>query len=390
MRPDRGRLAIIAVFVLNGGVSGTLAGRLPALSDHLGLSPGSLGVALMMQAVGGLVAMPFAGRFLHRAGGRAATRWFMAAWGAALALPGMATSLPALIAAFVGLGAVAGFTDVAIVSQAVAAEKRLGGPLMSGLHGLWSIGAAAASGAGALAASAGTGYRANFFAAAAILAVLGSLAALALPPDPPRAAGPSGVKDPPRFALPTGTVLLLGLVAFSAAFAEGSCNNWTAIYLHTVAHASEGASAAGFTVFAGTMALTRLSGDHVRARFGAVRSVRAGGLVAVAGGVIVITSRAFPLSVAGFILFGAGIALVVPLSYAAAGHLGQYPAQAIAGVATVSYGSTLLGPGVVGGIASAVSLPASFLLITVLAVGIPVGARLMRSAEVFVPEIPAP
>jgi hypothetical protein len=110
--------------------------------------------------------------------------------------------------------------------------------------------------------------------------------------------------------------------------------------------------------------------------------VRAGGLVAVAGGVIVIISRTAPLSIGGFVLLGLGIALVVPLSFAAAGHLGPRPAQAIAGMATVSYGSSLVAPGAVGSIAGAASLPVSFMLVTALTVGIPVGARLMRSAEV--------
>lgn len=361
---------------------------MPALSDQLRLSPGSLGLALMMEAVGGLAAMPFAGRVLHRIGGRTATRWFMGLWGAALALPAVAPDLPGLIAAFICVGAVAGFTDVAIVSQAVAAEKRLGRPVMSQLHGLWSVGSGAAAAVGALVASLGVGLRANLFAVAAILALLGPLIALGLPPDPARPADSSPAEDPPRFSLPTGTVLLIGLVAFSAAFAEGSCTNWSAIYLNRVVHTSQGVSALGYTIFAWTMALTRLSGDQARQRFGPVRSVRVGGVIAIAGGAIVVLSRLAPLSIAGFVLLGAGIALVVPLSYAAAGHLGQYPAQAIAGVATVSYGSTLLGPGVVGGISDISSLPVAFLLITLMTVSIPLGARLMRSAQVSAPEDP--
>lgn len=115
------------------------------------------------------------------------------------------------------------------------------------------------------------------------------------------------------------------------------------------------------------MAATRLAGDRVVQHFGPVRTVRVGGLVAVVG---------------GFVLLGLGIALVVPLSFSAAGHLGPQPPQAIAGMATVSYGSSLIAPAAVGAIASAASLPAAFILITVLTAGIPLGARLTRSAEV--------
>lgn len=384
MKLDRGRLAVSAVFMLNGAVAGTLAARLPALSDHLRLSTASLGLALTMQAVGAIAVMPFAGRVVHRLGERNATRVWMAVWGVVLALPAIAPDLPVLLVAFLGVGLAAGLADVAINSQAVMAEKRLGKPIMSSLHGLWSVGAAGGSGIGALVTSLGIGFQAHLVTAAVVLAVLGPLSASALPPDPADAMGGSGqtAPKPPRFSLPTGTVLLIGLVAFGAAFAEGSCTNWTAIYLNRVVHTSQSLAAIGYTVFACTMAVARLSGDRVVQRFGPVRTVRAGGLVAVGGGMIVIIARAAPLSIGGFVLLGLGIALVVPLSFAAAGHLGPRPAQAIAGMATVSYGSSLVAPGAVGSIAGAASLPVSFMLVTALTVGIPVGARLMRSAEV--------
>lgn len=376
-----GRLAVSAVFMLNGAVAGTLAARLPALSDHLRLSTASLGLALTMQAVGAIAVMPFAGGVMHRLGARNGTRVWMAAWGAVLALPAIAPDLPVLLVAFLGVGLTAGLADVAINSQAVMAEKRLGKPIMSSLHGLWSVGAAGGSGIGALVTSLGIGFQVHLVTAAVVLAVVGALTASALPPDPAGGSDP-GVAKPPRFSLPTGTVLLIGLVVFGGSFAEGSCTNWTAIYLNRVVHASQGLAAIGYTVFACTMAVVRLSGDRVVRRFGPVRTVRAGGLVAVGGGVIVVISRAAPVSIAGFVLLGAGIALVVPLSFAAAGHLGSQPAQAIAGMATVSYGSSLVAPGAVGTIAGAASLPVSFMLVTALTVGIPVGARLMRSAEV--------
>jgi MFS family permease len=98
------------------------------------------------------------------------------------------------------------------------------------------------------------------------------------------------------------------------------------------------------------------------------------GLAAI-GYTIIVVSRSAPLSIGGFVLLGAGIALVVPLSYSAAGHLGPHPSHAIAGAATVSYSSTLITPGAAGAIASAASLPVSFLLITMLTVSIRVGAR---------------
>ena len=80
----------------------------------------------------------------------------------------------------------------------------------------------------------------------------------------------------------------------------------------------------------------------------------------------------------GFALLGIGVAVVVPLVFAAAGRVGPHPARSIAGVAGVAYGSGLVAPGVMGGIAAASSLTASFCLVGVLMAMIVVAAGVLR------------
>ncbi|KIX77128.1 hypothetical protein SF23_13765, partial [Streptomyces sp. MBRL 10] len=65
-------------------------------------------------------------------------------------------------------------------------------------------------------------------------------------------------------------------------------------------------------------------------------------------------------ALAGFGLIGLGIAVVVPLAFAAAGRSGPAPAQAIAGVATITYTSGLIAPSAIGAVADATSLVVSF------------------------------
>ncbi len=81
---------------------------------------------------------------------------------------------------------------------------------------------------------------------------------------------------------------------------------------------------------------------------------------------------------AGFGLVGLGIAVVVPLAFAAAGRSGPAPSQAIAGVATITYTSGLIAPSAIGGIAQAISLTGSFLLVTAVVCGLVAGARVLR------------
>lgn len=378
MRIPGERLAITALFTIHGAVTGSLAARLPAISDHLHLSPGVLGFTLLMPAVGGLLTMPFAGRVVHQFGARTAARVLVALWGAALTLPALAGNLGSLIAALLVFGACAGVSDVAINAQGVAIEGRLGYSIMSSLHGLWSVGSVIGSGTGALMAAFGVAYPVHLTMVAIVLAVLAPLAGTALPSTGKTpAAAPDGPR-PKRFSLPTGPVLLLGLVAFCAAFAEGSSINWSAIYLNRVTGANQAVAAAAYTTFACVMAVMRLSGDVVVDRLGPVVTVRAGGVSAVVGGVLIVLARGPVPAFAGFALLGVGIAVVVPLSFATAGRMGPHPGQAIAGVATVSYGASLIAPAVIGGVANAASLPAAFIIVAVLPLFIAVGAGLMR------------
>src|SRR4029453_18043478 len=98
------------------------------------------------------------------------------------------------------------------------------------------------------------------------------------------------------------------------------------------------------------------------------------------------------LAIPGFALIGIGIAVVVPLAFAAAGHSGGTPRQAIAGVAPVTYTSGLVAPAIVGGIAQATSLTVSFGVVTLLAAALipSAGALRRRSTAARTPQpVPA-
>ncbi|WP_344394991.1 MFS transporter [Actinomadura alba] len=370
----RARIAVAVVFAVHGAVSGSFATRIPWIQDRLGMSEGALGLALLAPAVGSLVAMPMAGRLIHRFGGRSATRWLLAAWCAALALPALAPGLPLLWPTLAVFGAVAGMSDVAMNAQGVLIQRHLGRSIMSGLHGMWSVGGLVGGALGVGAAHADLDARRHLAAAALLLLVVGGVAGRALleaRPEP-------GDVEPPRFVLPSRGVLIIGLVGFCAVFAEAASQDWCAVYLQKVTSASPGVSAAAFTAFAFTMAAGRLSGDLVVRRFGAVTVVRAGGLLAVLGGALVVIARTPPPAIAGFMLIGLGIAVVVPLAFAAAANAAPTPGEGVAGAATISYTSGFIAPSVIGAVADVTSLSASFIVVTALAAAMLLAAGALR------------
>ncbi|AVH59893.1 MULTISPECIES: MFS transporter [Streptomyces] len=371
----RARYAVAAVFAVHGAVTGSFATRVPWIQDHASVSAGQLGLALAFTAFGAACSMPLAGRITHRFGSRTALRGLMALWTLALILPSLAPNLLTLCLAMFAYGATSGMADVAMNALGVEVERRLDKSIMSGLHGMWSTGALIGSAAGTLAAHLGSDARLHHALAAASLTLLGLLACrwvLDLQ-------SAEDEEPPPRFTLPPRSALLIGAVGFCAVFAEGASLDWSAVYLRDQLGTSDGLAAASTTGFMLTMAVARLVGDAVVNRFGAVRTVRVGGVLATLGGLLIVVARNPAVAMAGFALLGFGIAVVVPLCFAAAGHSGPNPSQAIAGVATITYTSGLAAPSAIGGLAQVTSLVVSFGLVTVLTCGVAALARVLRT-----------
>lgn len=373
----RSHLAIATVFAVHGAVQGTFATRIPWIKDHLGLSAGELGIALVCPAIGSVVMMPLAGRLMHRLGSRTALRLLLVLWTAVLVLPPLAPGLPWLCLALLAFGASAGMADVVMNAVGVAVEEHKGKSIMSGLHGMWSVGTLAGAAVGIPAAHARLDGRIHLGVVAAVLVVV-ALVLCSQVPD----LHPAAEEDaPPRFALPPKSALVIGAIGFCGVFAEGGTADWCAVFLRDIAHASPAIAALAYTAFSCTMAVARLLGDIAVRRLGPVKAIRSGGVVATAGGLLVVLAHAPAPAITGFALIGVGISVVVPLCFAAAGRSGANPARTIAGVATVTYTSGLVAPAAIGGIAGTSSLTVSFGLVTVLTLGLVAGAGVVRPRQ---------
>ncbi len=367
--------AIALVFAVHGAVSGSLITCIPWFQQHFHLSPATLGLLLLCQPVGAFLAMPMAGRIAHRLGGRTATRLLILLWCAWLPVPALAPAPGWLFAAFLVYGMVAGTSDVLMNAHGVALERRLGRSIIAGLHGRWSIGSLAAGGVGILASGYGMGARDHLLAVTALLLVPAVVAGRALAPDEPVDAD---APAPRRFALPNRAILAIGLVGFCGTFAEGATSDWAAVYTSKVASAGPSTATAAYTVFMLCMAATRLVGDRVVGRIGAVAVVRGGGATAAGGAVLVVLARTPWLCIAGFALVALGIAVIVPLVFSAAGNSGGAAGEGVAGVATITYLSGLIAPAAMGWVAGALSYPAAFAMVALAAAAMAALAGTLR------------
>jgi predicted MFS family arabinose efflux permease len=373
----RARVATGAVFAVHGAVMGSFAARVPWVAGHVGVGVGGLGIALLMPGLGAMLAMPASGRLVHRHDLRSLTRVLILLWCAALLLPALPTSLVLLCGVLVIYGAAAGLSDVAMNAHAVLVEQRYGRSVMSGMHGCWSVGVLAGSAAAAVAIRVTPDARPHFLLVAAVLAVISVLASAWLLPHRPE----PELDAPPAFALPSRAVLLIGLIGLCAVFAEGAGLDWSAVYVHTILGHPASTAALTVSTFAVCMAAARFAGDRIVQRVGPVTTVRLAGLCAAAGALSVVLTRNVVTVVGGFALIGVGIAVVVPLVFAAAGRIGPHPGRSIAGAAGIAYGSGLIAPGIIGGIARLSSLTVSFIFVVLLTAAIAVSAGVLRPAR---------
>ena len=365
----RERIATRIAFFIGGFAVSAWAPLIPFAKRRLALDDAQLGLMLLCLGVGSVMMMPLAGGLAARFGCR---RTIIAAGAMiCLCMPALmlAPSIPVLAATLAVFGASVGVLDVVMNVQAVIVERASGRAMMSGFHGMYSVGGIA--GAGGVAAALALG--ATPLVAIACSAVLAALL-LAMARSGLLAQGGEG--DQPAFVLPRGRVLLVGAVCFAMFLSEGAVLDWSAVFLSTVRHADPATAGFGYVAFAVTMTLGRLTGDRIVQALGAFRVVVCGALVAAAGFTLAILSTSPTAGLAGFALVGAGAANVVPVMFSAAGRQRDMPTHlAVAAVTTMGYAGVLLGPAALGFVAKATSLPMAFGLLVALLLCVAGAAR---------------
>ena len=361
----------IAFFIAGFGIA-AWAPLVPYAKARAGLDDATLGLLLLCLGAGSILAMPISGMLATRYGCR---RVFSAGTLLiCLALPLLATvsSVPLLIATLFLFGAGLGAVDSTVNLQAVIVERASGRTMMSGFHGLFSVGGiAGAAGVSALLALGLTPLWAIVVVIALILAALIKAAPHLLP----YGSESSG----PAFAVPHGVVLFIGLLCFVVFLAEGSMLDWSAVFLTADKQIDEAYAGLGYAAFALTMTAGRLLGDTIVSRLGARRVIVLGGLFAAAGLMLATLAASWQVALVGYGLVGIGCSNIVPVLYTAVGKQTLMPASiAVPAITTLGYAGILAGPAAIGFIAHASSLSTAFLLIAALLVAVAISGRILR------------
>jgi len=346
----------------------------PYVKDRLVLNEADLGFLLLLLGLGAIAMMPVSGILMNKIGSRKVI--VASTFLVALSMPFLV-----IIPSFIGMAVVLflfgcgiGTVDVAMNAHGVQVQNLYGRPIMSSLHGLFSV--------GGLLGPLIIGFLMKsglepLYAAIAIALLLIILAVSqykylfdsdfekeTINQFTQATEGKSLNKN--KFQWLNGSILLLGFMCFSTFLSEGAMLDWSAVILRDLKDITPEFAGAGYAAFSIAMAVMRLLGDRIVSKLNSKTVVTGGGLVAVTG-VILIIAGSLPISILGFILLGTGAANIVPIFFSEGGKIpGVSPTTSISAITTMGYAGQLAGPALLGYIAHLFSLQIAFGLIAFL------------------------
>jgi MFS family permease len=361
----------IGFFIAGFGIA-AWAPLVPYAKARVGLNDGTLGLLLLCLGVGSIIAMPLAGALAARFGCRSVL--IVSSVLICLCLPLLASvsSLSLLVATLFVFGASMGALDCTVNIQAIIVERASGKTMMSGFHGLFSLGGIIGAGGVSGLLSAG---------ASPLIAMWGVVAfmVIALLSASPHFLTYGSESDGPAFAVPHGVVLFIGLLCFTVFLTEGAMLDWSAVFLSSLRNVDPSYAGLGYAVFALTMTLGRFFGDAIVRRVGANRVIILGGLCATVGLALSTLIPTWEAALLGYALVGAGCSNIIPVLYSAVGRQKVMPENvAVPAITTLGYAGILAGPALIGFIAHASSLSLAFLIVAVLLLGVSVSGRILK------------
>ncbi|MBC3947704.1 MFS transporter [Erwinia persicina] len=365
------RSATRAIFFVTGMAMGLWAALVPYAQMRTHAEAGQLGLLLLCLGGGSLIAMLGSGRIIGLAGCRRVIVVSVVLY--CLMLPLLATlaDIRLLAASLFVFGMGIGLADVAMNVQGTLVEQAADKPLMSGFHCLWSVGGIAGAGGGALLLGAGISPQTTTFWAVALIVLVTACSFPALltagGEDPHQ---PHDTASRPNFRL-----VLMAIMAMICFMAEGAILDWSGIFMTQDRGMAVEHAGWGFAAFAVAMSLMRATGDAVVKTLGRQHVLIIGGILGIAGYLIVVLVPGWTMALCGFALVGIGAANIVPVLITLAGQEKVMPVhRSVALVATLGYLGVLGGPALIGWVAHLTNLYVAFALVAAAFMVIVLGA----------------
>jgi len=361
------RVALGALFFFMGICFASWAARIPDIQSKFQLSEGQLGTLLLCLPIGSMLGLPIAGWSVHRYGSRSVILICSFAYAFTLPLIGLAPSLWTIAPVLMGFGVLGNIMNISLNTQALGLENQFGKSILASFHGIWSMAGFTGAGVGAGMIFLNFSPAAHYVVVALLSAVLILLSQKFVINDKPATGEEGGLV----LRKPDALLLRVGLISFLGMMAEGCMFDWSGVYFKKIVEAEPQYVSLGYVCFMGAMASGRFVTDKASNRFGKVPVLQVSGLLIFFGLLLSVVFPNLLTAAIGFLMVGAGVASIVPVSYGIAGRSKLYsPSVALALVSTISFFGFLVGPPLIGFVAELFDLKVSFALIGINGLGI--------------------
>lgn len=360
------RAGVCTLFACFGMTMATWAVHLPSVQRATGMSTAMVGTILLISGMGALAGMQVCGPLADRLGSSTVGLFAGAAMAVSVLAPLAASSTAWVAGGALLFGAATGSADVAMNAAAVDVERTYGRPIMGSFHAIFSMGSVAGSALATvgfllhlptLAASAAVAL----IVVAILLAVSGSLRGADLG-DPVVEVPAETPSEPTSRSAHLLRVIVLGSVAFLLLLSEGAAMDWSSLHAQQHFTAAPALGSVAFGCFVTAMTIGRFGADRIAGRFGSVATVRWGCVLAALGVSTVFLAPGIPVALAGWVLFGFGLAGGIPQVFTAAGNIGPASGRVLARVVGMGYVAMLAGPALIGWLAELSSINTALLL----------------------------
>ena len=344
------QIKVFGAFFVYSFCMGSMFPRLPDIQTAMGVGEGQLGLALIGSAVGTLISLTFAGRFIEAIGYRRVLLTAIPLLSALYALAMWAQGPLMFFLLLLPVGLTIGCIEIIINIEADRVEHAIGRRIMSRAHAFWSLGFFSAGMVGSFIAQTGLPVQIHLMIMIPVIIVATLVVLGRFEPAPHRAG--SSTDETPHFARPTLPIMMLVAVCLSAMLMEGAGIDWSAIYMRDMFAAEPFWAGIAVATVAGSQAFARFFADGFVDRYNPVVVARTLLTIMGAGVLLVFFAPVAWSAYLGFALIGVGSSALFPLAMSAAAQQTDRPAAInVAALAQFSFTAFLLGPPLLGYVA---------------------------------------
>lgn len=361
------RWAIFAFYFSQGLVFASWASRIPDIKSSLGVNDAVFGTMLLMISLGQGIGMTMSGFLVSKFGSKKVLISALPLYAFMLLPIGLVANKYWMMSVLVCYGIFGNFLNIAVNTQGVNIETLYKKSIMSSFHGGWSIAGFVGSMIGLLMINIGFTPFWHFLIVDILIISILAINYKFLPLD--RINDSSSNENVHQSKRPEKFLYLLGLVAFSAMFVEGTMFDWSGIYFQDIVKAPHSLIPLGFAGFMVMMSTGRFVADKYNERFGRRRVIQVCGVFIALGLLLTVSFPHIIITTVAFMIVGLGVSSIVPSVYSLAGSRTRISTGlALTIVSSVSFIGFLLGPPIIGYISHATSLRYSYAFVALFAI----------------------